>query len=142
MLKIGLIVLVSLLVAATVSAQPADKVLGQALEVKGLVTVSNGVEVSGVLDGSPVVNGTRYVTSSIGSVTLKFDHCEVRLKPSQSVVVDERRICDGMIAAIESLQAPVPVLRDPLIAGSIVGAGILVVRGGGQTPVNPNLSGQ
>lgn len=142
MLKTSLPLVLCLLVAAAASAQTAEKILGRTVDVKGLVTVSNGVEVSGVLEGSAIVNGTRYVTSSIGFVTLKFEHCEVRLRPSQSVVVDERRICDGMIAAIESLQSPFPVLRDPLLAASIVGAGVLVVRGGGQTPINPNLSGQ
>jgi hypothetical protein len=141
MLKSRLPLLLSLLVAVTASAQPAEKVLGRAAEVKGLVTVSNGAEVSGVIDGSPVVNGTRYITSSIGFVTLKFEHCEVRLRPNQSVVVDERRICDGMIAAIEWLQAPLPVRGDPLLAASIIGGGILVINGG-QTPVNPVLSGQ
>jgi hypothetical protein len=144
MLKPRLFVVTCLVLAgsAFTHAQAAEKVIGITADVKGLVTVSDGVHVSSVTDGSPVMNGTRYVTGSIGSVTLRFGQCAIQLKPNQSLLVEELKLCDALIASVESLIAPTASMRGPLLATSIVSAGLLAVRGGGQTPVNPNLSGQ
>jgi len=142
MLKITLSFLCCLAAAGLALAQPG-KVVGTSIDVKGLVTVSNGSEVSGVADGHPILNGTRYVTSSIGSVTLKFENCEVRLKPGQSLVIDERRICDGLIASIENLPGMAPAGLQPMAIYSLFAGLIVPGRAGGpQLPIHPNLSGQ
>jgi hypothetical protein len=142
MLKITLSLLCCLAAAGLALAEPG-KVVGTSVDVKGLVTVSNGSEVSGVADGHPIIDGTRYVTSSIGSVTLKFENCEIRLKPSQSLVIDERRICDALIASIENLGGMVPPAVHPMAIYTLFAGLIVPGRAGGpQVPMNPNLSGQ
>ena len=143
MLKITLSLLCCVAVAGLALAQPG-KVIGTSVDVKGLVTVSNGSEVSGVADGHPVIDGTRYVTSSIGSVTLKFENCEIRLKPNQSLVIDERKICEPLIAAIENLggMAAPSDLRPTVIYTLFAGLIVPGRAGGPQLPTNPNLSGQ
>jgi hypothetical protein len=119
-------------VLALAQTPPATPhVLGKAIDVQGLVTVSNGTQISGVTDGSPVIDLTRYVTSSTGFVTLKFEHCEVKLKPNEAVTVDERKICDGMIAAIETL--PGGALAGTGPGFGLAAVGIILIRGGGST---------
>ena len=136
-------------------AQVPAKIVGSAVNVQGLVTESNGTQVAGVVEGKPVVDGARYVTSSTGSVTLNFGRCEVKLKPNQLVTVDERKICDGMIAAIETLPGAGLALAGGAFSGGdaalvglslVAGAAILgggsggaaVIGDGGGGPI-PNL---
>jgi hypothetical protein len=140
------------LAQVTASAPVLDKILGKSVEVQGLVTVSNGTQVAAVTEQSPVVNLTRYVTSSTGYVTLKFDKgCEVKLKPNETVLVDEDDICDRMILAIKPVPGAVVGGAGPTTVMAIVGLLLLPNGGGsgsagsggsgGQLP-DPPLSGQ
>lgn len=110
-----------LAIAGSVWAQaplPVTAVVGKSIDVKGLVTVSYGTNAASVVDNTPVVEGSRFVTSSSGSTTLKFDDgCEVKLKPNQALTVDNKKDCEARIAAIQNLS------RD--------GAGFMVGGGGG-----------
>lgn len=128
---------------ALAQTQTPPKSLGNTVDVQGLVTVSSGTQVAGVVNGSPVFNGTRYVTSSTGYVTLNFGRCEVKLKPNQSVVVDEDKVCEGMIAAIEPVPGPGGVFADgtPLLlllgaaaAFGGTGGGAAAIGAGGGVP--------
>lgn len=146
MLNKTLSLLAVLLVSSAVLAQTSQRrdsreALGSTAETRGLVTVSDGATVASVVDGQPLFEGQRYVTSSTGEVTLKFRDCEVKLKASEFVVVDERRICAGMIAAIQSVPgAPAAGTFagfNPLwTAGAVVGAALLANRDRG------DISGQ
>ena len=83
----------------------AQAIIGSVSDVKGLVTVSDAATVSNVVLNSPVIDGTRYVTSSSGFVTLKLNkNCDVDLKPNQSLVVDQNLSCPALIALIQSTQ--------------------------------------
>ena len=94
---LGVVVLSGLVVA--------QSIIGSISEVKGLVTVSDAATVSNVVLNAPVIDGTRYVTSSTGYVTLKLDrNCDVHLKPNQSLVVDQNLSCPALIALIQSTQ--------------------------------------
>ena len=144
--------------SALALAQAPAPVVGRAVDVEGLVTVSQGANVRTVLNDSPVIDGTRYVTASTGSVTLKFkDACDVKLKPNQSLEVDSRKPCAALIAAVQTLGNPaggavVAGGGDGLKAGGLlVGGTVLVNNGlggavaavgaGGGTPVTPPPGG-
>lgn len=122
MLKKSMTVLAcALLCGAVLAQQPA--LIGKSAEVKGLVTVSDGSTVRSVLDGSPVVDGTRYVTSSNGSVLLRMDNgCDVRLQPNQALVVRDKDDCPALWAAIQNV-------GDRAVAGYLGGGGGLALLG-------------
>ncbi len=97
-------------------------VLGTTTEVEGLVTVTYGSNAASVVLQTPVVDRSRFVTSSSGSTTLRFnDGCVLKLKPNQSVLVDGQKDCEAKIAAIQNLS------RDSL---AVLGGG-----GGGTGPL-------
>lgn len=120
--------------------------VGTTTDVRGLVTVSEGTTMHSSLTGNPVINGSRFVTSSTGYVTLKFENgCEVKLKPNQSLTVDRERNCAALWASIESVAGPVGAFALgagalPLPAGTngvliglgvLAGAALLLDSGGG-----------
>jgi hypothetical protein len=116
---------------------PELRRLGAVGEVEGLVTVSDGSTIANVVKDSPVIEGTRYVTSSSGSAVLEMDNgCKIDLKPSQSLVVDGAKNCPALIAAIESLSnsnAVFVALSNPAIAlGTLASAALIsTARNGG-----------
>lgn len=72
-------------------ALAADVVVGSVIEVEGLVTVSNGTTINNVVKGMPVTDQSRFVASSTGSVTLRFDNgCDVNLRSNQYMTVDAK----------------------------------------------------
>jgi hypothetical protein len=125
---------------------PAKPILGKAINVQGLVTVSDDAGVSRVLVNNSVIDHSRYVTSSSGSVTLKLDKgCEIVLKPNQALTVEHEKSCDGLWAAIESLGNPSGVLLAggaanlvPFAAG---GAVVLLMGNRGGTGTGAGNSG-
>jgi hypothetical protein len=110
MFKKILAVVGAIVIAASAMSQvqtPEPKRVGRVGEVEGLVTVSDGNNVSNVVKDSPVIEHTRYVTSSTGSAVLKMNNgCTVNLRPSQSLTIDPAKDCEELIAAIESLSNP------------------------------------
>lgn len=89
---------------APVAPAAPTQVVGATVEVQGLVTVSDGTSISNVRSNDPVIDRTRYVTSSTGSITLKYrEDCEVRLKPNQALTVDGTKNCDELIALIQGV---------------------------------------
>ncbi|MDP1589837.1 MAG: hypothetical protein Q8M07_18940, partial [Prosthecobacter sp.] len=69
----------------------AQQVLGTVGNVRGLVTDTDGTSVSSTVQGEPIRNGERFVTSSSGSVTLNLNNgCTLTLQPNQAVTIDER----------------------------------------------------
>ena len=84
--------------------------------------MSVGTSVSNVTGTLGVVDGSRFVTSSNGTVTLKFDDgCEVKLEPNQSLVVDKSKACAALIASVQPVGAP------GALAGASRGAMLLSV---------------
>uniref|UniRef100_UPI00185D202D hypothetical protein n=1 Tax=Ramlibacter sp. TaxID=1917967 RepID=UPI00185D202D len=122
MLKKTLTVVACALLCGAVLAQQAA-LIGKSAEVKGLVTVSDGSTVRSVLDGAPVVDGTRYVTSSNGTVLLRMDNgCDVRLQPNQALVVRDKDDCPALWAAIQNV-------GDKAVAGFLGGGAGLALLG-------------
>jgi len=126
---------------------PARKpLLGRATNVQGLVTVSDDAGVSRVLVNNAVVDHSRYVTSSSGSVTLKMDKgCDVVLKPNQALTVESVKSCDGLFASIESIGGPSGVALAgsgaDLIPFAVAGAAILLMGNGPGGPLAPGGTG-
>jgi hypothetical protein len=86
---------------------PPKAVLGKAIEVKGLVTVSDESGVSRVVVNNAVIDRSRFVTSSSGSATLRLDNgCDILLKPNQALTIEHEQPCDALWASIESLGNP------------------------------------
>lgn len=84
---------------------PTRPVLGKAIKVEGLVTVSDGTSVTRLLPNNSVFDGNRYVTSSGGSVTLQIakGNCELAIKPNQALSVEAQKTCAEMKNQVESL---------------------------------------
>lgn len=92
-------VLGGLLLSGTVLAQ---SVLGSAIEVQGLVTVSNGTSLTNAVSGMLVVDGSRIVTSSGSSATVRLKNdCVLKMGPNQSLTVAADRTCDELLAQLQ-----------------------------------------
>jgi len=124
-------------IAQTQAPAPAPAQLGTVENVQGLVTVSDGTSIGNVVKGGPVIDGSRFVTSSSGSATLKMDNgCNITLKPSQSLTLQGKQNCDEMLAAIQSLggnNGVFAALANPLVGiGTLASAALIAtVRNGG-----------
>lgn len=139
------LVLGSVFIAAVASAQTP---LGTVGNVQGLVTVTDGATGGAVAPGSAITDGTRFVTTSSGSVTLQLNNgCTVTLQPNQAVTIDRRMTCQQLIAAVESLGGVGLAGGD---GGGSFGKGLLAVGGLALAGFsvhrvldrNPSLSGQ
>jgi hypothetical protein len=123
--------------AQTQAPAPAPAQLGTVENVQGLVTVSDGTSIGNVVNGNPVIDGSRFVTSSSGSALLKMSNgCDIRLKPSQSLTVQSGLNCDALIAAVQSLggnNGVFAALANPLVGiGTLASAALIAtVRNGG-----------
>lgn len=145
-----------LCVAASAFAQ-APAILGKVVEVKGVVTISDGVTVGTVVPGTVFRKGNQFVTASSGEAWLKFDKgCDIRLKPNESLLIDDDRSCAALIALIQPVGGNVAVagVGGAGLGAGLVGAGALLAAGlsaggggtagggqGGGIPVVP-ISGQ
>lgn len=81
--------------------------VGRTAEVQGLVTVSEGNIVRTARNGAVVLDGSRVVTSSNGTVRIRLDNgCELVLTHNQSVIIDYTQDCPALIAMIQTLDGP------------------------------------
>jgi hypothetical protein len=109
-------------VAAFAQSQP--QAIGKVAEVEGVVTVSNGLTVATAVLGSPVIEGTRYVTAASGSTLLRMDRgCDIRLKPNESLLIDGNRDCAALLALVQPVGANlaavvIPGAALPVTAGT------------------------
>jgi len=112
--------------ALTGSVLAQGDVVGTAADVQGLVTVSEGATVGSVTAGSAVIDGSRYVTGSSGSVTLKLaQNCSIVLKPNQSVTVLKSKTCEALWASVQNLGT-----QNVAAAGLSGGNGVALGLGG------------
>jgi hypothetical protein len=137
-----------LVLAGSAVAQGTVPVVGKTADVQGLVTMSVGTTVSNVTGTLGVVDGSRFVTSSNGTVTIKLDNgCEIKLEPNQSLVVDKSKPCAALIASVQPVGAPGAVAggaRGALMAaGLLIGGGALVnaQQGSGSAPAGTGGGG-
>lgn len=142
------------------SAVCAQTVVGKVVEVKGIVTVSDGVTVGTAVPGTPVAQGNRFVTASSGFAKLSIDNgCDITLQPNQALTIGSDRSCKALLAAVQPVTGAPALAGAPLlfasnlgagagagtgllIGGTIAAVGLVEVRGGaGPIPTLP-ISGQ
>lgn len=136
MLNRKLFLLGGLLLSGAAFGQGASPVVGATAEVEGLVTMSVGTNVSNVAGNIPVIDGSRFVTSSTGTVTLKFqDGCIVKLNPNQSLVVDNSKPCAVRIAAVQAVGTATAGggAIGPLGGAALFGLGVAAVNSSGRS---------
>jgi hypothetical protein len=127
-----------LLMSGAVFGQGAatpPSVMGWAVDVQGLVTVSDGKSIASVVNGNGLVDGSRVVTSSSGSVTLKTrEGCVIKLNPNQSITLQRARSCEALALTIQVLPGETNFtgVALGLLAGALLGGG--GSAGGGSSP--------
>src|SRR3712207_4600968 len=93
-----------LLVAATLTASTtfAQTSIGSVVNVNGVVTATQGTTGVTVAPGTAIQNGTRFVTTSNGSVTLRLNNgCQVTVPANHGVTVLQTMSCQQLTAAVQ-----------------------------------------
>jgi hypothetical protein len=135
-----LLVALSSLAAAAAMAQS----LGTVSNVQGIVTATQGATGTTVAPGSAIVNGTRFVTTSTGSVTLALNNgCVVTLQPGQAVTVLQSMTCQQLTAAVQAVPvAPAAAVAagatPAIVTGFVLAVGLGALQDA--TSNNENLS--
>lgn len=140
-----LLVLSALACASAIAQAP----LGTVVNVNGVVTATQGATGATVVQGSPVVNGMRFVTTSNGRVTLRMNSgCVVNLAPGQALTVLQTMTCQELVAAVQTVQpvaagssfSPSPGLVNGVILAGAAGILIQILRHelDDDEPLSPN----
>lgn len=140
-----LLVLSALACASAIAQAP----LGTVINVNGVVTATQGATGATVVQGSPVVNGMRFVTTSNGRVTLRMNSgCVVNLAPGQALTVLQTMNCQELVAAVQTVQpvatgpsfSPSPGLVNGVILAGAAGIMIQILRHelDDDEPLSPN----
>ena len=127
----GKLFLLSWLLLSGAAFGQGNRAIGVTADVQGLVTMSLGTNVSTVADKLPVIEGSQFVTSSTGTVTLKFDNgCSIKLEPNRSLLVDNSKPCAALIAAVQTVGTATAGggAIGPLGAAIFMGFGIAAVN--------------
>lgn len=124
--------------AASVFAQSA---VGTVTSVNGVVTATHGTSGMAAVAGAPIHGGTRFVTTSNGSVSLRLNNgCQVTVPAGHAVTVMSNMTCQQLTASIQpvapnttvmgqSAAANVGVVNGVVVAGAIlVAAGIIQIE--------------
>jgi hypothetical protein len=126
-----LLAALSTIACASVLAQGA---VGTVTNVQGVVTATTGTTGATVAAGAAFANGTRFVTTSSGSVTLRTNSgCTVTVPANSAVTVLQSMTCQELAAAVR----PVVVTAagpgfgpNPAFFNGIIAAGGILVVGG------------
>ena len=126
-----LLLALSTLACASAMAQAT---LGTVRNVQGVVTATQGTSGAAVANGMTIVNGTRLVTTTGGSVTLQLNSgCVVTLQPNQAVTVMQSMTCEQLASAVRPVVLAGPAVVNPgtatVVNGVVmVGGAAVVVR--------------
>lgn len=130
-------------IAALVALPALAQTLGTVTTVNGVATVTTGSTGSAIAPGAVIAHGSRVVTTSTGTVTLRLNNgCTVTVPPGHAVTVLSTQTCEQLTQAIRPVTtvvtttttaAAVPagnVLTSPgavpIGAGLLFGAGLLM----------------
>lgn len=93
------LLLVSTLFAGAAFAQAP---IGTVTNVQGVVTATQGAAGMTVAPGTAIQNGTRFITTSNGSVTLQMNSgCTVTVPPAHGVSVFQNMTCQQLAQAVQ-----------------------------------------
>jgi hypothetical protein len=124
---------VALSTFACVSAM-AQATLGTVTNVQGVVTATQGASATTVTAGQAIANGTRFVTTSGGTLTLRLNTgCTVTLQPGQAVTVLQSMSCQQLAASVRPVVvtagppsfAPSPAFLNGIVL--VAGAAIVIL---------------
>lgn len=142
-----------LLLAASVLAGAsafAQATLGTVTNVEGVVTATQGATGMTVTPGMVVRNGTRFVTTSNGAVTLRLNSgCTVTVPAGHGVTVNQSMTCQQLAAAVQPVvpvaaTLPTPTVASPAVVNGFIGAGAALIAVGAIRVIDndPPLSGR
>ena len=143
---VSTLALAAIFTAGTASAQQADRTVAKLIDIEGTVLVSEGDAMAAGAKDQRLKVDTRIVTTAGAKVTINYDNgCDVRLEENKRFVVRETGTCAALIAAVESIGAPVAAAGPATIGGLglgilgavAVGTAVAVGQTGG-TNVSPN----
>lgn len=128
-----LLLVATALAATTVSAQSA---IGTVTSVNGVVTATHGSSGMAAAAGAPIQSGTRFVTTSNGSVALRLNNgCQVTVPAGHAVTVMSNMTCQQLTAAIQPVSVPTAVMGQSgasnvgVVNGVVVAGAILIAAG-------------
>ena len=114
-------------------AAPVAPKIGSLSGVNGLVTVAQGNLVTNGVNGLPLFDGMRIVSSSTGAALIKLDNgCDIPLAPNQAVVIQTGKPCAALLASVHPV--PAAAAGAAVAAGganpALIGVGALLLLGG------------
>lgn len=130
-----------LLALSVLAAAPAfAQTIGTVTTVNGVATVTTGTTGTAVVVGAPIVNGSRVITTSTGSVTLRLNNgCTLTVPPGHGVTVLSTLTCEQLRAAIQPVTTTVtttttatqvPVGIGPFTGNTALAAGAIILGAG------------
>jgi hypothetical protein len=132
----NLLLALSAFAAAPVFAQA----IGTVTTVNGVATVTTGTTGTAIVTGAPIMHGSRVITTSSGSVTLRLNNgCTVTVPPGHGVTVLSNLTCEQLRAAIQPVTttvttttttSQVPVGIGPFSGGTALGAAAILLGAG------------
>lgn len=101
-----------LLALAAFCAAPAfAQVIGTVQSVNGVATITTGTTGLAIAPGATISHGSRVITTSSGSVTLRLNNgCVVTVPPGHGVTVLSTQTCEQLRAAIQPVTTTVNTL--------------------------------
>jgi hypothetical protein len=128
-----LLVAVAAVAAASAWAQAP---LGTITSVNGVATVTTGTTGTAITVGAPIMNGSRVITTSTGSVSFRLNNgCALTVPPGHAVTVLADRTCEQLRAAIQ----PVTTTVQTTTTASTVPVGPTFLPGAGATAAAAGL---
>jgi hypothetical protein len=118
----------------------AQAPLGTVVNVNGIATVTTGTSGTAIVTGAPIVHGSRVITTSNGSVTVRLNNgCTINVPPGHAVTILSNLTCQQLVAAVQPTATTVttttvPVAVSPtfgapngamVAVGALIGVGIL-----------------
>jgi hypothetical protein len=96
-----------ILALSVVAASPVfAQAVGTVANVTGVATVTTGSSGAAVVAGAPILNGSRVLTTSTGTVTLRMNNgCLVTVPASHAVTVQSSLTCEQLQARIQPVGA-------------------------------------
>lgn len=118
----------------------AQAPLGAVVGVSGIATVTTGASGTAIVAGAPIVHGSRVITTTNGSVTLRLNNgCVLTVPPGHAVTVLSNLSCQQLAAAVRPTATTVTTTTVPVSSqvfgvtdartGVMAGVGALIAIG-------------
>lgn len=122
-----LLLAIAALSAAAASAQAP---IGTVTSVNGVVTVTTGTTGTAIAAGAPVLAGSRVITTSTGSATLRLnDGCVITVPAGHALTVVAGRTCEQLRGAMQRVTTTVTTTTNTVATRIPVGTGFAPAAG-------------